>query len=217
MRIKIDLKIFVFIIIFLITRQIKIYGLLMLFAFIHECAHLIAGLFVGLKPEFIKILPYGFAISFKTKCEDYNKKIKKGNLLSVKKIIIAIAGPFINLFLAILIYVLNDRGILIGNFENIIYANILLFLFNMIPIYPLDGGRIFKELIYIHKGLKESYYQTNIISKISIIILTALSSFILLFYKNIAIIFVIGYLWILVIKNDKQTKIINYIYGLVKS
>ena len=44
MRFRIDLKIFIFLIIFYFTRQIEIYSILMLFALIHELGHLLAGL-----------------------------------------------------------------------------------------------------------------------------------------------------------------------------
>ena len=41
MSIKIDLKIFLFAILFWLTSQIKIYAVLMIFALIHELAHLL--------------------------------------------------------------------------------------------------------------------------------------------------------------------------------
>ena len=41
MSIKIDLKIFLFIILFWLTSQIKIYAVLMIFALIHELGHLL--------------------------------------------------------------------------------------------------------------------------------------------------------------------------------
>ena len=43
MQIKVDLKILIFALIFFLTNQIKLYILLMIFAFIHEMAHLITG------------------------------------------------------------------------------------------------------------------------------------------------------------------------------
>ena len=43
MKFKIDLKIFIFLIIFLLTRQIEVYATIMFFAIIHELGHLLAG------------------------------------------------------------------------------------------------------------------------------------------------------------------------------
>ena len=57
MQIKIDLKIFLFLLIFVITRQIKIYAILMLFAFVHELGHLIYYLkFIQTKSSDIEII-----------------------------------------------------------------------------------------------------------------------------------------------------------------
>lgn len=205
MQIKINLKIFIFLLIFLLTRQIKIYGILMLFAFIHELGHLLAGVLMGLKPKSLEIAPYGFSISFNTDYYNYNTKLKKANILSLKRMIIAAAGPITNLLIVIFTYIFSiiNKNLETSHLEMIIYSNILIFAFNMIPIYPLDGGRIIKELIYIFCGLKQSYIYTNTISKVSIIILTIIASFGILLYKNIAIVIIIVYLWIIVIRENR--------------
>ncbi len=91
MRFRIDLKIFLFIILFYLTKQIEVYGMIMLFAIIHELGHLVVGLILGMKPEKIEIMPYGVSIAFKLKPKDYNKKIKNGNQLELKKIVVACA------------------------------------------------------------------------------------------------------------------------------
>ena len=44
MRFRIDLKIFIFLVLFYFTKQIELYGYMMFFAFIHELGHLITGL-----------------------------------------------------------------------------------------------------------------------------------------------------------------------------
>ena len=72
-------------------------------------------------------------------------------------------------------------------YQNIMYANILIAMFNLLPIYPLDGGRILKELLHIFFGLRKSYTYTQNISEIALYVTTALSSIIILYYKNIAI------------------------------
>lgn len=208
MQIKINLKIFLFLIIFIITKQIKIYAMLMLFALIHELGHLIMGMILGFRPESISIIPTGFSIKFKAKCEYYNTKIKRGNLLSIKKIMIVCAGPLTNIILIIVgIIYYNLSGnpeILNIPLDLFMYSNILIFIFNLIPIYPLDGGRILKEIVHIYKGLYDSYKVTNKVSNIVIIILTAISSLAILIYKNIAILFIVTYLWILVINENKN-------------
>ena len=101
MKFKIDLKIFLFIILFYFTKQLELYALLMIFAILHELGHLIVGLISGLKPEKLEIKPYGVSILFKLFPKDYNIKIKNGNKLELKKIFIAFAGPFTNLVLIV--------------------------------------------------------------------------------------------------------------------
>ena len=86
MRFRIDLKIFLFLILFYFTKQIETYVIIIVFAIIHELGHLMAGLIMGMKPEKIELMPYGISISFKLKPKDYNKKILKANLLDDKAI-----------------------------------------------------------------------------------------------------------------------------------
>lgn len=208
MQIKINLKIFLFLIIFIITRQIKIYAILMFLALLHELGHLLAGILLGFKPEAISIIPAGFSVQFKADNQNYNVKVKKGNLLSVKKIAIAATGPIVNLVLmviTILYWKSTQNQFLIGlPVDLLIYSNLLIFMFNLIPIYPLDGGRILKEIIHIAHGLYSAYMITNKVSNAVVILLTIIASFAVLIYKNIAILFIIGYLWMLVIKENKK-------------
>ena len=89
MRFRIDLKIFIFLILFYFTKQIELYAFIMIFALIHELGHLLAGILLGMKPEKLELMPFGVSISFKINVEEYNKKIKKGNILEIKKMIVA--------------------------------------------------------------------------------------------------------------------------------
>ena len=203
MQIKLDLKIFVFIIIFVLTRQIEIYGMLMLFAFFHELGHLFAGVALGFKPKSLKINPLGLSISFWIKAEDYNKRVYQGNLLAVKKLLIAMAGPMVN-FILVLLFSICDIKIFNIDQELLIYSNVLIGLFNLIPIYPLDGGRILKNILYICTGLEDTYSYINLISYISIVILTMFSSIMVFYLQNIAVLLIIGYLWYLVIAENKM-------------
>ena len=80
MRFRLDLKIFLFLILFYFTKQIDIYIVMIIFAIIHELGHLIFGIILGLRPEKMDLMPTGLAISFKINVDYYNKKIGKGNI-----------------------------------------------------------------------------------------------------------------------------------------
>lgn len=209
MRFRIDLKIFIFLIIFYFTKQIEIYVYLMLFAFIHEIGHLIAGLALGMKPEKIEIMPFGFSLSFKTNVKDFNKKIKKGNILGIKKIIVAFAGPLTNL---IIILITSHINIDIIKQLMIIYTNFLIFAFNLIPIYPLDGGRILKEFLHINFGIQKTEKMIFLISNIVLWVVSILIIILAIYTKNLAYVLVIGYLWLLAIKENLIYKRKQLIY-----
>ena len=148
MRFRIDLKIFLFLILFYFTKQIETYVIIIVFAIIHELGHLMAGLIMGMKPEKIELMPYGISISFKLKPKDYNKKILKANLLEIKKILVAIAGPFTNLL--IIIFATHLKIELFSNLI-IIYANLLLILtfIASIGIYYMENISIFVITIFL--------------------------------------------------------------------
>ena len=212
MRFRIDLKIFIFLIIFYFTKQIEIYTMIMLFALIHEIGHLLMGLLIGMKPEKIELMPFGVSISFKIKVEEYNKKIKKGNLLEIKKMVVALAGPLTNF---IIIIITNNLKIDIFKSLMIIYTNFLIMIFNLLPIYPLDGGRILKGILHINFGIRTTEFYINIISKIMVAIITILSSILILYVHNVAILFIDLYLWDLVLKEDVKYKKREEIYNKI--
>lgn len=201
MQISINIEIFLFIIIFIFTNQIGLYAIFILLVLIHELSHMIAGIAMGLNPRKFMIMPFGFKIVF--------EEFKNTHNIELKKMTIAMAGPTVNLLLMIISIALKLHS-------NIIYANLIIALFNLIPIYPLDGGRIIKSILKLKLDEKKVYEIVNRISNITIIALTATTSIVILYIHNIAIVFALAYLWYVVIKENKRYRIIKRVYELIK-
>ena len=122
----------------------------------------------------------------------------------------AASGPITNLIMIIVIMILNTTGK-----ENQIYANLLIMIFNLMPIYPLDGGRILKSVIHIFYGGKVALKTTNKISNALIIFVTALGSIAIFYFENIAIFLMVIFLWIIVIRENVKYKMIINAYNML--
>ncbi|MGB7568869.1 MAG: site-2 protease family protein [Chitinivibrionales bacterium] len=71
---------------------------------------------------------------------------------AIAEFFIAVAGPLVSLFLGLLFWAIQPgvagSGPLLGLAKYLAYINLSLALFNLIPGYPLDGGRVFRAIIW---------------------------------------------------------------------
>ena len=195
MKIRIDLKILIFLVLFYFTNQLKIYLVIMLFCFIHELGHIFAGLIFNMKIEKLEIMPFGFSVSF----EDNGTN-------NFKNIFVAAAGPLVTLAIIFIFFNLK-----ISLKQEIIYSNILILIYNLMPIYPLDGGRIIKGILQIKEEEERAQKMIWKLTKITMIIITFVCSIAVYYFKNIAIFLSCIFLWIIILRiEEKRRKLLIF-------
>ena len=203
MKIEINLKIILLGILFLVLRQFDLYLIFLIFIVAHEMAHLAVGMLMGLRPKVFSINPLGMAVEF------YSFKERK----VYKKIATYLAGPIMNLGLAIIFAVVPMEN---GLREKIVYTNLVLAIFNLMPILPLDGGKILKEILVKSVGNKNAAIFMNKLTQVILVVITVLYSIFILQMKNFAIFLLIVYLWYLKYLEDKKLKTMMMAYEVIE-
>ena len=136
-----------------ITGKLETLFITYLIMFIHEIAHLVAAIGIGLKPARIIFFPFGV-----------NLKLKNKLVYSLSdEVILYIAGPLSNILMAVF------AKMFFKNFfwyEDFYLKNIALCILNLLPIMPLDGGVILKKVIASRIGYNKSIVIMRILSVI---------------------------------------------------
>jgi len=105
-------------------------------AIFHEFAHYITAVFFGFSGFDVEILPIGAVLKLK----DLDDATPKQDL------IISLSGPLINIILAVVFYFLSKNYS--SDFYTLMYeGNLSLGVFNLIPAFPLDGGRALRDIL----------------------------------------------------------------------
>ena len=104
---------------------------------LHEFAHALVAKRLGYKLNKIKLMPHGVSISGNNVYFSYKDEVR-----------IALAGPFSNFVLVVLTMALWWIAPITYTFTYDFYvANLVIATVNLLPIYPLDGGRVLLALL----------------------------------------------------------------------
>ena len=100
---------------------------------LHELGHILVARDFGCKTKSISLYPFGGIASI---ClpPDVNKELY-----------IALAGPAVNAFICTTALFANYVGVPMMN--EVVFFNSVMFIFNLLPSYPMDGGRILRALL----------------------------------------------------------------------
>ena len=131
-------------------------ALLFICVLLHEFGHVWVARLYGIRTRDITLLPIGGVAAMERMPE------KPG-----QEIVVALAGPAVNLVIAFALVVLLGGGIDptdIARLEEphaslmarVAEANLALFVFNLIPAFPMDGGRVLRALLTFRLGFRRA-------------------------------------------------------------
>ena len=130
---------------------------------LHECAHARVAKKLGYELNVIKLMPYGAAL-----CGNADIKPKHEAL-------IAISGPLFNLIVAVGIvavwWIMPSAYMFTQAF---CFCNVYIGLFNLLPVYPMDGGRVLLGLLSSRVKRNRAYKILRVVSVIFGLIAIAL-------------------------------------------
>ena len=197
--IKIDISTYLFILIALLAGYIKSILLIYLIVIIHELGHFFFFKIFKIKVIKIVIYPFGGITIIDKKIHE---RIYKTILSSLGGLIFQVFLFFV--FLSLLKYnLINDY-----TFSLFKTYNQTLFLFNLLPIIPLDGSKIYFAFLTKYFSFKLSYYLMLILNFIFLILFW---SYLIIFKLNDLIL--LSFLILEYIKEIKNLKfIINKFY-----
>jgi Zn-dependent protease/CBS domain-containing protein len=133
-------------------RDLALVGIILACVAAHECGHMVAARRVGLTPKAVILLPLtGVALYDESRVEK-----SQPALVWKRDIRLALIGPLVSLALACLAaaaVTASGRGVELWRWpflqaanlpRSLVWANLYLAIFNLMPAYPLDGGRILR-------------------------------------------------------------------------
>ncbi len=114
---------------------------------LHELGHCLTARAFGIETHDITLLPIG-GLARLTRLPEK----------PLHELLIAIAGPMVNVAIGIVLYLIiqsPDHRRLVGGvrfaggdlLSNLFYANGLMAVFNLVPAFPMDGGRVLRALL----------------------------------------------------------------------
>src|SRR5690625_3474649 len=187
-----------FMLIFIFTGTFVQLAIILLIVFIHELGHYMAAMYFKWRIQTIVLWVFGGVM----KTDEY------GSRNIYEEFVVTIAGPFQHLLVYLLVIgILKHTTIPEAIIFLLLYYNTIILLFNLLPIWPLDGGKLFFLLNSIFFPYRQAYEQTILFSMIMCLMLIIMH--LLLWPFNLSSLLIISFL---LIKNGKDWQQRYYVF-----
>ena len=165
---------------------------------LHELGHSVQAQAYGIAVKDITLLPIGGVARLEEIPENPKQELR-----------IAIAGPAVNVVIAIILAIVTaitipealtsptslvdnlDQGTWQALLSYLLFANVWLVLFNLIPAFPMDGGRILRSLLAMRLPYQRATQLAATVAQVMALLLGALG----LFTGNFFMIFIAIFVW----------------------
>ncbi len=139
-----------------------------LIVFIHEMGHAVTAHIFKWRITKIELLPFGGVAEVN----------ENGNRPLYEEFLIIIAGPIQHLWMIGLSFLLVGRVDFwtMSEHQLFVWHNVVILCFNLLPIWPLDGGRLV-HLLYSYYFPYKKAQKINLISSFSFLLLTTILAF----------------------------------------
>lgn len=157
---------------------------LFIIVFIHEMGHASCAHFFSWKISRILIMPFGGICDVD----------EHGNRPVAEELLVVLAGPLQHIWMGVSVYLLGENELISPEFATMFQQfNMMVLLFNLLPVWPLDGGKVIYLYLTSRQPFLTAFRQSLVCSVIVLIFVHLL--FLIVFPFNLNVWVVLLYLY----------------------
>lgn len=138
-------------------------SLFLMIVVIHELGHAVAASYLSWRVKRISLLPFGGVAELD---EHGNRPIKE-------EAIVILAGPLQHIWMMGLTFLLFQFSLISPElYQKFIEFNIMVLIFNLLPIWPLDGGKLMYLWLSLREAFPVAHRKTMVLSSVSLLLFT---------------------------------------------